>query len=353
MSWQIPAIGRFALMSLAAATAFGVWGVPSNGGHDLPAQDIPKIVTETAKLFQNGNDRVDVRQAEELLLAVGQACDLEVRHDKQSEEFYIQLEKFLDYVDGHQFHPSDMLALRERLASSLRCDDDHSLKSRDVPARRVSWAIRAVWPLAQEAFGKCKPRHAVLCSVLGVWPGSFSQLRVCAQLMQAKESEEKAMRGEVEYFLQGDERKALWVAVVAETAKLKAVSGMNEQFVTDELLQNCLKKGAAPEDVDRELKTFIVMCERLLLAVPDYDWNSIHGVMTRLRVAWNIAHAVGTNAAVDDLKACLGALREKWQKNDNALMLNWVDQVMLEPGPPPAVHLKRFKLVPVNPSATK
>lgn len=124
------------------------------------------LFEEVSKLFQNGDERVDVDQAKALLTACAEAAKQNPPGTDLSEDFYKSADQFVSYIDNHRLEAADIVTLREWIASSFECGDDGRKGVVNAIGNSISWALLRIIESVSRGDGGYEPRHAIVCDVL-------------------------------------------------------------------------------------------------------------------------------------------------------------------------------------------
>jgi hypothetical protein len=308
---------------------------------------LPKVFLEVAQLFQDGKDVIDLEEMKAMLVACSDLHDMTKPFSQQARTFYEKLDEVLEYLDGHRLEASDIDALRQWQAMSLKVKDESPEGSENALANRLWMALRGVWGAAQEGEAPYEPRHALFFSLITFESSGYSELRcVATRTNQAKRAGDatrtEQTKGVIEQFLGAPARKPLLAAACDDDAILARADTLPDYNRLVETAQQCLDKKEDHRVFREKCEMLFPLYKTSLAAYPSHAYPDRFRLAVGLRQLWNMIHAYGDAEGKQKCEKFVSALKQEYSGKGDALMSGWLTEATAMPsGDPPEFFLLR------------
>lgn len=323
-----------------------------------------RVLAEVVKLFGKGKQPADPGEMKRLLQGCLDQHDYLERYDNQTTEFYESLDRFFDYADQHRLSLDALEDVRTWVAMSRDVDIDPSRQgveanagdnqgeSPEPPfADRMSMMNSAVWRMVRNNYGECRPRHAVLMSVLCPVHVFMPGMRSCVFYLHEKLEQgnrEKVDLNDLEKFFLEEAHAGLRMAVRDEDIAVRKPYEMPSYRGFGEHAQECLEHKTDAPGFKQHLQQFRQHFEKVVHAVPGYAVEDRYALAQYLRAVWNMVHAYGDEQDKESLRTYVVGLRDHYGRLSDPVTVKWMNQVMAKAGQPPEVLMETVTLVPVD-----
>lgn len=307
------------------------------------------LLTDSAELFQDGEELVDSDQLKKLIITLADMHDIlsqskltgspaEARDAKES--FCSAVANYVDYLDKHRLTPKAIRTIREWLAQSLQLRGGFEKlgDSFDDTLAMRSWRAMQEASLASDLYG---PRH-VLLAFLFAQPQMTLPVLSCLipELDRSRATElsdaelELHLRdlGISELFGDNIRNSSLWQSLVQECASVREG---HRRFTLlgeiDEVVDVLLIHSNHPVLFEQAIEEIEHTSTAILDGFPGHAMAERLRVMYLLREVWNIAHASGNKKSLEEFRGYLMSLHELYMEHSDQVTAEWLEQVMKAP----------------------